>query len=84
MINTLDLNCEILLNAKFNFKMLENKRFILKKSFESIVKSIDVFEKNIKIRTFENLKYKIPLKYDWDFISDQYLSVFFSISNKNL
>ena len=86
MINALDLNCEILaLNTKFNFEMLENKKVVyFEKSFESIVKSIDVFEKNIKIRTFENLKYKIPLKYDWDFISDQYLSVFFSISNKNL
>ena len=78
MINALNLNCQILaLDTVFNREMLYNKKSILfNKNENSICKKINEFEERYNELVQKNSNYKIPKKYDWDFISNQYLEVF--------
>ena len=78
MINALDLNCEILaLDTQFNREMLKNKFAILfKKDIISIVNSFKLFEKKRDLNMLKNKNYTIPVKYKWDFIVDNYISLF--------
>tara|TARA_B100000989_G_C19501134_1_gene454332 strand:+ start:311 stop:1423 length:1113 start_codon:yes stop_codon:yes gene_type:complete len=81
MINALDLNCQILaLDTVFNREMLENKYSVLFKK-NSISKKINEFEDIYDILIQKNISYTLPKKYDWDFISKQYINVFYSITN---
>ena len=81
MINALDLNCQILaLETSFNREMLENKKSVLfnKNSFpEKINEFEDKYDELIK----KNNNYTLPKKYDWNFISTQYLEVFQNFTN---
>tara|TARA_Y100000766_G_scaffold231133_1_gene205179 strand:+ start:27 stop:896 length:870 start_codon:yes stop_codon:yes gene_type:complete len=83
MINALDLNCQILaLDTIFNREMLHNKKSILfNKNENSISKKINGFENTYDEIIAKNINYKLPKKYDWDFISDQYLEVFYDLTN---
>ena len=83
MINALDLNSQILaLDTVFNREMLYNKKSILfKKNENSISNKINEFENTHDELVQQNIKYKIQQKYDWDFISNQYLEVFQSLTN---
>ena len=81
MINALDLNCQILaLDTIFNSEMLENKISVV---FEknSIPEKINEFEEKYEELIEKNNSYKLPEKYDWDFISNQYFEVFYSLTN---
>ncbi len=81
MINALDINCQILaLDTVFNREMLENKKTVFFKK-NSISKKINEFEDKYDELTKKNLYYTLPKKYDWDFISDQYLEVFQGLTN---
>ena len=81
MINALDLNSQILaLDTVFNRKMLENKNSIFFKK-NSISKKIDEFEIKYDELIHKNSNYILPEKYDWDFIFNQYLEVFFNLTN---
>ncbi len=83
MINALDLNCQILaLDTIFNREMLHNKISILfNKNKNSISKKINGFENTYDEIIAKNINYKLPKKYDWDFISNQYLEVFYNLTN---
>ena len=83
MINALDLNSQILaLDTVFNREMLYNKKSILfKKNENSISNKINEFENTHDELVQQNIKYKIQQKYDWDFISNQYLEVFQNLTN---
>ncbi len=83
MINALDLNCQILaLDTVFNREMLDNKKSILfNKSENSISNKINEFENTHNKLVQQNIKCKLPKKYDWDFISNQYLKVFKNLTN---
>ena len=83
MINALDLNSQILaLDTVFNREMLYNKKSILfKKNENSISNKINEFENTHDKLVQQNIKYKIQQKYDWDFISNQYLEVFQNLTN---
>ncbi len=83
MINALDLNCQILaLDTVFNREMLYNKKSIFfNKNEKSISKKIDEFENTYNKLIQQNSNYKLPKKYDWDFISNQYLEVFQGLTN---
>ena len=81
MINALDLNSQILaLDTVFNREMLENKNSIFFKK-NSISKKIDEFENRYDELIYKNSNYILPEKYDWDFIFNQYLEVFYSLTN---
>ncbi len=81
MINALDLNCQILaLDTVFNREMLESKKTVLFNK-NSISKKIDEFENKYEELIKTNNSYTLPKKYNWDFISDQYLEVFDSITS---
>ena len=76
MINALYLNCQVLaLDTAFNREMLENKESILfnKKSISS---KFNEFERGYNEFIEKSINYKMPKKYDWDVIKDQYLEVF--------
>ena len=76
MINALDLNCQIMaLDTVFNREMLENKRSIMFKK-NNINEKINEFEDNYDELAQKNSSYKLLEKYDWDYITDDYLSVF--------
>ena len=83
MINALDLNCQILaLNTVFNREMLYNKKSILfNKNENSISNKINEFENTHNNLVQQNNNYKLPKKYDWNFISNQYLELFYSLTN---
>ena len=83
MINALDLNCQILaLDTIFNREMLCNKKSILfNKNENSISEKINEFENTYYEIIAKNINYKIPKKYDWDLISNQYLEVFYRLTN---
>ena len=78
MINALDINCEILaLDTPFNREMLQNKYSIFfKKNQGSVSKSINYFEKNLIDIIKKNRNYELPKKYNWDYITNQYIEVF--------
>ena len=81
MINALDLNSQILaLDTVFNKEMLENKNSIFFNK-NSISKKINQFENEYHELLRKNSSYKLPKKYDWDFISNQYLDVFQVLTN---
>ena len=46
--------------------------YFLKKNLKSITETINLFEKNYQYLIQKNKNYKIPKKYEWDFIVDQY------------
>ena len=83
MINALDLNCQILaLDTVFNNEMLENKKSIFFNKNKNLVsKKIDEFENTYDEIVAKNSNYKLPKKYDWDYISNKYLEVFQNITN---
>ena len=83
MINALDLNCQILaLDTVFNREMLYNKKSIFfNKNENSISNKINEFEERYDELIQNNTSYKLPEKYDWDFISNQYLEVFQGLTN---
>ena len=81
MINALNLNCQILaLDTIFNREMLENKKSVLFNK-NSISKKINEFEERYEELIQKNTNYKFQKKYDWDFISNQYLDIFQSLTN---
>jgi glycosyltransferase involved in cell wall biosynthesis len=81
MVNALDLNCQIFaLDTVFNREMLESKEAVLFKK-NSISKKIDEFENKYKELIKKNNSYKLPKKYNWDFILNQYLEVFQALTN---
>ena len=81
MINALNLNCQVLaLNTSFNREMLENKESILFNK-KSITKKFIEFEERYNEVTEKSIHYKIPKKYDWNFITNQYLDIFYSLTN---
>ena len=62
--------------------MLQNKKSILlNKNKNSISKKINEFENTYDEIVAKNSIYKLPEKYDWDFISNQYLEAFYSLTN---
>ena len=83
MINALDLNCQILaLETAFNREMLDNKKSIFfSKNENSIIEKICEFENKYEELIKKNDNYTLPEKYDWNFISKQYLEVFQSFTN---
>ena len=83
MINALHLNCAILaLDTVFNSEMLKNKEAVLfKKDVNSIANSINLFEEKYNILLKKNINYKIPIKYNWDYIVSKYLEVFRLLTN---
>ncbi len=83
MINALDLNCQILaLDTVFNREMLHNKKSILfNKNENSISKNINEFEERYDELIQNNTSYKLPEKYNWNFIFNQYLEVFQGLTN---
>ena len=83
MINALDLNCQILaLDTIFNREMLENKKSVFfTKNQNLIAEKINEFENGYDELILKNNRYKLPKKYDWDFISKQYLEVFQNLTN---
>ena len=81
MINALDLNCQIIaLDTVFNREMLENKESVFFNK-NSIRKKINEFEIIHNELIEKNLCYKLPNKYNWNFISEQYLKVFSGLTN---
>ena len=83
MINALDLNCKILaLDTVFNREMLQSKKSIFfNKNKNSISNKINEFEARFDELVLKDSNYILPKKYDWDFISDQYLEVFKNLTN---
>ena len=81
MINALDLNSQILaLDTVFNREMLVNKDSVLFDK-NSISKKINEFENKYDEFVQKNRNYKLPKKYDWDFILNQYLEVFHGLTS---
>ena len=81
MINALDLNCQILaLDTVFNREMLKNKKSVFFNK-NSITKKINEFEDIYEQLLKKNNNYKLPKKYDWEFIVNLYLEVFYSLTN---
>ena len=81
MINALDLNCQILaLDTVFNREMLENKSSVFFNK-NSITKKINEFEERYEEFIQNNTRYKLPKKYDWNFISNKYLEIFQGLTN---
>ncbi len=81
MINALYLNCQVLaLDTAFNREMLENKESILFNK-KSITNKFNEFEERYIEFTEKSINYKMPKKYDWDFIKNQYIDVFYSLTN---
>ena len=78
MINALKLNCQILaLYTKFNIEMLENRETIFfKKNVKSISESINLLEKKYQFFFNQNKNYKLPKKYEWKNITEQYFELF--------
>ena len=83
MINALYLKCEVLaLDTVFNKEMLENKKsFFFNKNENSFINIINEFENRYDKLIYKNSSYKLPEKYDWNFIVKQYLGVFNDLTN---
>ena len=83
MINALHFNCHVLaLETVFNREMLVNKKSIFfKKNKKSISNSINLFEKKHEEFYLNNLKYRLPKKYQWNYISSRYYILFNKITN---
>ena len=81
MINALDLNCQIFaLDTLFNREMIENKSSVFFNK-NSITKKINELEERYEELIQNNINYKLPEKFDWDFIYSQYLDVFQGLTN---
>ena len=81
MINALDLNCQILaLDTVFNREMLKNKKSVFFNK-NSISKKIIELENRYDKLIYKNSSYKLPKKYDWNFIVKQYLEVCIHLTN---
>ena len=81
MINALYLNCQIMaLDTVFNREMLENKKSVLFNK-SSIIRKINEFEDKYERLVEKNSNYILPKKYDWNFITKQYLKVFHVLTN---
>ena len=78
MINALCLNCEILaLDTVFSKEMLNKKKALFfEKKIKSVSKRINEFELNYNILKKNNRDYEFPKKYNWNFITEQYIDVF--------
>ena len=83
MINALSLNCQIIaLDTVFNREMLANKKSIMfNKNENSIIKKINEFEAKYIEISKNNFSYKLPKKYSWRFIKNQYLDLFYNITS---
>ena len=83
MINAIDLNCQILaLDTLFNREMLKNKKSIFfKKNIHSVKESVIGFENNYIKLNDSNVGYELPNKYKWNFIVEQYIKLFYRITN---
>jgi glycosyltransferase involved in cell wall biosynthesis len=87
MIKALSYSCAILaLNTVFNQEMLQDGKFglFLKKELFSITNMIDYCEKeNILVNKLRSESINgITEKYDWDFVTSQYLKVFKTLVSK--
>jgi len=87
MIKAMAYSCAILaLDTVFNKEMLQKGKFGLffKKEFLSVTNSIQYCEKeNILIDKFRKESINgITKKYDWDFVSKEYLEIFKSLISK--
>ena len=82
MINALDLNCQVLaLDTIFNREMLENKKSIFfDKNERSITEKINEFGDRHEELIEKNNDYELPKKYEWGFITNQYLKLFKKIN----
>ena len=81
MINALDVNCQVLaLDTLFNREMLENKKSIMFNK-NVISEKINEFEERYVELINYNIDYKLPKKYDWNFILEKYLEVFYKLIN---
>ena len=79
MINALDLNSQILaLDTVFNREMLANKDAVLF-DINSISKKINEFENKYDELAQKNRSYKLPKKYDWGKITEDYLDLFLKL-----
>ena len=86
MINALDINCQIIaLDTVFNREMLSLKKsFFFRKNKKSFIEKINEFESRYDEFIKKNNSYKLPNKYNWDFITKQYLKVFkFLVNQRN-
>ncbi len=83
MINALDLNSNIIsLETKFNREMLTNKKAIFfDKNANSIKDAIIKFEKQKNVIIKDNSNYIFPKKYKWQYITNQYLELFYGLTN---
>ncbi len=83
MINALRLNCEILaLDTLFSREMLNKKKSLFfEKKIKSVSNRINEFELNYNILKKNNQDYEFPKKYNWDFITEQYVDVFRKTTN---
>ena len=83
MINALDLNCRIIaLKTKFNLEMLKNKNAIyFEKTLDSVINAIVKVENEHKLFLEKNFKYMLPKRYDWDYITKQYLELFADLTS---
>ena len=87
MIKALAYNTAILaLDTLFNREMLQTDKFGLffQKNPNSLKNLINYSEKNPKkIKFLKNSSFKgITIKYEWDFITDSYISEFKSLVSK--
>jgi len=70
------------LDTVFNREMLENKRsMFFDKNKRDFSEKINELEKKYEELIKKNSSYKFPKKYDWEFISKQYLKVFHVLTN---
>ena len=60
--------------------MLQNKKSVFFNK-NPITKKINEFEKKYYELIKKNISYKLPKKYDWNVISNQYLEVFQGLTN---
>jgi glycosyltransferase involved in cell wall biosynthesis len=83
MINALSLNCQVLaLNTVFNREMLEQKKSVFfMKNENSIAEKINEFENKYDEYVKKNSNYKLPIKYEWEFIVKKYLKVFYDLTS---
>lgn len=78
MINALDFNCNIIaLKTSFNNEMLSEKYVLyFDKTYNSIKKTFNDFDKNYEKITLVNRDYNLPIRYNWETISKKYLEIF--------
>ncbi len=81
MINALEINSNIIaLDTTFNREMLQNKKSIFFNK-NSISEKINEFEDKYGMLIKSNVGYKLPKRYNWNFIVKQYLDIFCRLTN---